>query len=59
MLPKAYRYVGEMHEIAGFAGQDAATRAIYEGAAQLYRRIAQDFEGERQESAALTKFFGR
>jgi 3-hydroxyisobutyrate dehydrogenase-like beta-hydroxyacid dehydrogenase len=59
MLPKAYRYVGEMREIAGFAGEDAATQAIYDSIAQLYERIAQDFEGEKRESSALTGFFGR
>jgi len=57
MLPKAYRWVAEMHEIAGFAGDDAAARQIYQGAAELCERIARDFAGERQESSALTGFF--
>lgn len=37
MLPKAYRWVGEMEEIAGFVGVNEGK--VYEGMAQLYRRI--------------------
>jgi 3-hydroxyisobutyrate dehydrogenase-like beta-hydroxyacid dehydrogenase len=57
MLPKAYRWVAEMREIAAFAGDDAATRDIFLGAAQLYERIARDHAGDRTESGALAGFF--
>jgi 3-hydroxyisobutyrate dehydrogenase-like beta-hydroxyacid dehydrogenase len=57
MLPKAYRWVGEMREIAAFAGEDAAAREVFEGFAALFERIAGDFAGGKQESAALQEFF--
>jgi hypothetical protein len=57
MLPKAYRWVAEMREIAAFAGDDTATREIFLGAAQLYERIARDHAGDRTESDALAGFF--
>jgi 3-hydroxyisobutyrate dehydrogenase-like beta-hydroxyacid dehydrogenase len=42
MPPKAYRWVAEMEEIAGFIGADFAEHRIYEGAAGLYERLARD-----------------
>lgn len=42
MLPKAYRFDGEMSEIAEFIGEPAAGGDIYDGMAQLYRTIATD-----------------
>jgi 3-hydroxyisobutyrate dehydrogenase-like beta-hydroxyacid dehydrogenase len=57
MLPKAYRWVGEMREIAAYAGEDAAARDVYVGFAALFDRIARDAAGERLESDVLTKFF--
>ena len=56
MYSKAYRWVAEMEEIAQFVGEDPAARKFYEGAAQLYERIAADFEGDRKETAALDAF---
>jgi L-threonate 2-dehydrogenase len=56
MYSKAYRWVAEMEEIAQFVGEDPAARQFYEGAARLYERIAADFEGDRQEIAALEAF---
>src|SRR5580693_10589246 len=53
MYSKAYRWVAEMEEIAQFVGEDPAARKFYEGAAQLYERLATDFDGERKEVAAL------
>ncbi|KAF8893931.1 hypothetical protein BD779DRAFT_1504313 [Infundibulicybe gibba] len=38
MLPKAYRFVGEMKEIAGFVGGDEGE--TYEGLSKLYENIA-------------------
>jgi 3-hydroxyisobutyrate dehydrogenase-like beta-hydroxyacid dehydrogenase len=56
MYSKAYRWVAEMEEIAGFVGEDAAGHQIFGGAAALYDRLAEDFDGPRQETGALTKF---
>lgn len=56
MYSKAYRWVAEMEEIAQFVGEDPAARMFYEGAAQLYQRIAADFDGDRKEVAALDAF---
>src|SRR5215470_10106507 len=56
MYSKAYRWVAEMEEIAQFVGEDPAARKFYEGAAQLYERLAADFEGDRKETAALDAF---
>jgi L-threonate 2-dehydrogenase len=60
MPPKAYRWIAEMHEIAGFVGDDPAARELYEGAAHFYEHIAEDFEsGVKKETAALQKFLGK
>ncbi len=37
MIPKAYRWVGEMEEIAAFVGEGEGD--IYHGLAQLYQRV--------------------
>jgi putative dehydrogenase len=58
MLPKAYRWVAEMREIAAFGGaEDEATRAIFNGFAQLFEQIAQDVGGEQRASGTLKQFF--
>jgi L-threonate 2-dehydrogenase len=59
MPAKAYRWVAEMEEIAGFVGDDPAARELYEGAAHFYQRIAEDFSGDQQDVAALTAFLGK
>jgi len=56
MPPKAYRWVAEMHEIAGFVGEDPAAHELYEGAAHFYERIAEDFEADKKNEAALAGF---
>ena len=56
MYSKAYRWVAEMEEIAGFVGEDDAGHQIFAGAATLYDRIAEDFEASREETGALTRF---
>ena len=56
MHSKAYRWVAEMEEIAAFVGEDPAAAKFYQGAAELYARIAADFEGPNQETAALDAF---
>ena len=59
MYPKAYRWVAEMHEIAGFVGEDPTAHELYVGAAHLYERIAEDFEKDKKDVAALTSFLGK
>jgi L-threonate 2-dehydrogenase len=59
MPPKAYRWVAEMHEIAGFVGEDPTAHELYEGAAHFYERIAEDFEGDKKDTAALQAFLGK
>jgi 3-hydroxyisobutyrate dehydrogenase-like beta-hydroxyacid dehydrogenase len=59
MFPKAYRFVGEMEEIADFVGEDAAARQMFEAYAALYARLAADFAGQRDETNALAAFLER
>jgi 3-hydroxyisobutyrate dehydrogenase-like beta-hydroxyacid dehydrogenase len=56
MLPKAYRWVAEMQEIAQFAGPDAAGD-IYAGASQIYERVARAMASDGPELKALRRFF--
>jgi hypothetical protein len=55
MLPKAYRWVGEMEEIAKFVG--AGEGAIYEGIASLYRRIQRSLDDPDQEDVKVLEKF--
>jgi len=59
MPPKAYRWVAEMHEIAGFVGEDPTAHELYEGAAHFYERIAEDFDADQKDVAALAEFLGK
>ncbi|BDG74547.1 NAD(P)-dependent oxidoreductase [Roseomonas fluvialis] len=54
MYDKAYRWAGEMQEIADFARDDPAASAIYGGASSLYARLADPAAAE--EIAALRAF---
>jgi L-threonate 2-dehydrogenase len=56
MFSKAYRWVAEMEEIAGFTGEDAAARQLFEAAARFYERIADDYAGDHRETDALAAF---
>jgi 3-hydroxyisobutyrate dehydrogenase-like beta-hydroxyacid dehydrogenase len=56
MYPKAYRWVAEMREIAAFLSEDKAAAMIFEGAAQLYDRLATDIASEGQERRTLDEF---
>ena len=58
MLPKAYRWIEEMRQIAEFVTPDAAAGTIYQGASDLFDRIATDAAGGRTEAGALVRFFG-
>jgi 3-hydroxyisobutyrate dehydrogenase-like beta-hydroxyacid dehydrogenase len=58
MYSKAYRWVAEMEEIATFVGEDPAGAKFFQGAAELYTRIAADFDGPNAETAMLDAFRG-
>jgi L-threonate 2-dehydrogenase len=59
MPPKAYRWIAEMQEIAGFVGDDPAARQLYEGAAQFYQSMAEDFSADQKAAGALEEFLGK
>ena len=54
MYDKAYRWTGEMEEIADFVRQDDGAATIYRGAASFYARLADG--GNAEEIAALRDF---
>jgi putative dehydrogenase len=56
MYSKAYRWVAELDEIADFVGKDLPESEMFSAAARLYERIAQDFDGEKEEVAVMDKF---
>lgn len=55
MYSKAYRFVGEMDEIADFVGDDPAARKMYEAISEFYTRLSADFEGDKKEVNALSE----
>ena len=57
MLPKAYRWVPEMGEIAAFIGAERPESQIYGGMAELYQSVADDAAGLRMLASTLTDFF--
>ncbi len=59
MSAKAYRWIAEMREIAGFVGDDPAAGALYEGAARFFEQMAEDFAGDRKAAAALERFLSK
>jgi putative dehydrogenase len=59
MPAKAYRWIAEMQEIAGFVADDPAARDLYEGAARFYEQMAEDFSGDQKAAAALERFLKR
>ncbi|MGE0565393.1 MAG: DUF1932 domain-containing protein [Pseudolabrys sp.] len=58
MLPKAYRWVAELEEVARYVGPGEEAR-IFEGIAALYARLATDTDGDKTEAKALVDFFAR
>ncbi|MGY8678512.1 DUF1932 domain-containing protein [Bradyrhizobium sp. UFLA05-153] len=56
MIPKAYRWVAEMREIAGFLGPDHPASQIYEGFARWFEHLAEDAKGEGADAALLKAF---
>ncbi len=59
MYDKAYRWVGEMEEIAAFLGEERGEAQMYRGAAELYTRLAADNAGDKAEVAALQRFLAQ
>jgi len=59
MTPKAYRWVAEMEEVSGFAGENAAAKDMYAAIARFYQHIAQDFDGAQVDVSALKAFVGK
>ncbi len=59
MFPKAYRWVAEMEEIAGFLASDIPAQHLYHAMARLYERLAAGAAtpetGELAEIAAFAK----
>ncbi|MBO4222745.1 NAD(P)-dependent oxidoreductase [Bradyrhizobium neotropicale] len=56
MVPKAYRWVAEMREIAAFLGPDHPASLVYEGFARLFEHIATDANGAGEDVAKLRAF---
>lgn len=56
MYSKAYRWVAELDEIAAFVGDEFAENEMLRAAARLYERIAEDFEGGKDEIGVLDRF---
>jgi putative dehydrogenase len=56
MFDKAYRFDGEMLEIADYVGEDPQARQMYEAISAFYTRIAADHAGPRKETGALAAF---
>jgi len=56
MIPKAYRWVAEMREIAGFLGPDDPANLIFEGAARLFEHIATEKDEGGTDIDRITAF---
>jgi 3-hydroxyisobutyrate dehydrogenase-like beta-hydroxyacid dehydrogenase len=54
VFSKAYRWAGEMEEIAEFLGDDPAGEQIFAGAAKLYATLA---SGQDEKTGSLKRFF--
>lgn len=59
MYSKAYRWVGELDEIAAFVGEEFAENEMLGAAARLYERIAEDVESGKDEIGVLDRFIGK
>ena len=56
MIPKAYRWVAEMEEIAGFLAADPASAATFAAVARFYTAMAADEAGTGERGACLESF---
>ena len=59
MYSKAYRWVAELNEISAFVGKDFPESEMLTAAARFFERIADDFEGGKEEIEALDKFLAK
>ena len=56
MYGKAYRWVAELDEIAGFVGEEFPEHAMFNASARLYERLAADLDGRKDEIDILDTF---
>lgn len=56
MFVKAYRFVGEMEQVADQTGRESSA-GIYRSIARLFQEIADDVEGPKRDVAVLESFF--
>ncbi|KAG2358933.1 6-phosphogluconate dehydrogenase, partial [Suillus spraguei] len=54
MVPKAYRWIGEMEEIADFVGGSEGD--VYRGIAKVYERVEKSIAGDQEDIATLMNF---
>ncbi|KDR75310.1 hypothetical protein GALMADRAFT_249330 [Galerina marginata CBS 339.88] len=54
MIPKAYRWIGEMEEIAGFVGDGEGD--IYQGVSKIYSRVERSLAGDKTDVETLKDF---
>jgi 3-hydroxyisobutyrate dehydrogenase-like beta-hydroxyacid dehydrogenase len=59
MYSKAYRWIAELDEIAAFVGDEFSENEMLQAAARLYERIAEDFDGRKDEIGVLDRFLGK
>jgi 3-hydroxyisobutyrate dehydrogenase-like beta-hydroxyacid dehydrogenase len=59
MYPKAYRWVAELDEIATFVGEEFPERDMFQAAARLYERIAEDLDDRKEEIEKLDRFLDK
>lgn len=59
MYPKAYRWVAELDEVATFVGEEFPERDIFQAAARLYERIAEDLDDRKEEIDKLDRFLDK
>ena len=56
MYSKAYRWVAELDEIGSFVGEEFPEHAMLTAAARFYQRIAEDYDGKKDEVEILDSF---
>ena len=59
MYSKAYRWVAELDEIASFVDDEHVEHEMLSAAARLYERLADDFDGKKEEIGTLDRFLGK
>jgi 3-hydroxyisobutyrate dehydrogenase-like beta-hydroxyacid dehydrogenase len=59
MYSKAYRWVAELDEIASFVDDDHVEHEMLSAAARLYERLADDFDGKKEEIGTLDRFLNK